>query len=1075
MRLENTAQVKLAYVRPGPNAFTWLASAIHDLKGGDPFRPVSVVVPNDYAGRMVHWHLGRHGGYVNVRTLRLSQAVAEVAQATRGPRHGVLNPVLEESAVRAALRQHRDRFDGVEHRSLHRALVELFRELRRSAPDPARLTGSARSRAAQAALGAYRDFQDRTRDYDDPTRRADRAARHLSGAGSIPDALARLGALVIFLPTRLDPHDVRFLAAAARWVPLWAALVEVSDPQGLGDEPGREAAEHLASALGVAPPEPGPTTGRVCPFADVRVVRAPDPAEEVREVVRGIAADLEQGVPLHRTAILYRQDEPYAALVRDALDAAGLPWASSEGRRLNASRHGRCLLSLLRLPERRFTREAVMEWLETGPILDESVAAIPPASWNRLSRAANVVRGTAQWTERLERHAAALEQEILDRERDGASPAALDSRRRRAASARTMAIFVKDLGQALRAPPGAARWTEYVDWARELRDRFAGSPDHWPEGEREFATAVDAVLEGLGDADRIEAATGPSPAEFVAALEAALDANRRPTGQPGRGILVEPLGAVIGLAFERAYVLGMREGAFPPSPAVDPFFPVGTDDPLDRRSRQHARERQDFLVSLACTDGGVVTLCVPDSDGTRPTFPARWLLEVGGQRAGKDLDATDFAALDGATHPWLRVVRSAQHAVSRDVCPADIEDRRLQQAARWTRLGRPLDQHALARRPDLPLGPALELAGERRSFAFSRFDGNVSALAGSARRLLSIFDGRRAVSASAVQTWATCGFRYFLERVIGVEPTERPEENWTIDPLDRGSLVHAVLEAFYTQLQQHGRPGPDERYAAADAALIEHLAREQFAGYRNRGVTGHPLAWENAQSVILADLRAFLAADEEWRLEQRLVPTRFEQGFGFTTSGSWPALAVGAPTRSRARSIRFRGYIDRIDLDPAADRAYVFDYKTGTGAGYAALARDPVAAGQHVQLALYSRAVRENLPAVTRVGGAFWFATAKGQFKRLELDDDTAAVDHRLDDALEVISRGIEGGAFPQVPGDAGDHGFANCCYCDFDRVCPARRDLSWRRKQNDPLAAIHLRLALPSESSGESGLGSDE
>ena len=49
------------------------------------------------------------------------------------------------------------------------------------------------------------------------------------------------------------------------------------------------------------------------------IVAAPDPEEEVRSVLRSIVAD---DKPFHRIAVIYRQDNPYASLLRQELDFA---------------------------------------------------------------------------------------------------------------------------------------------------------------------------------------------------------------------------------------------------------------------------------------------------------------------------------------------------------------------------------------------------------------------------------------------------------------------------------------------------------------------------------------------------------------------------------------------------------------------------------------------------------------------------------------------------------------------------------------------------------------------------------
>jgi hypothetical protein len=793
-----------------------------------------------------------------------------------------------------------------------------------------------------------------------------------------------------------------------------------------------------------------------------RIIQAPDPAEEVREVIRHIVSELVE-VPLPRVGILYRHGDLYAGLVRDALDAAGLPWVSSEGRRLVETRAGRAILGLLRLPERGFTRESVLQWLETLPPLEGAVASAPPSSWDRLSRRANVSRGADQWAERLRRYADVIEADLVSPERVGMSDAAIDATRRQAREARLIADAIESLEAALRPPGDGSTWTAYVDWALGLCQHFLGDATRWPTAEQPCLDGVAKVLENVRLADRVTSAPAPDLGEFLSELEAGLAAGRVPTGEIGVGVVVEPVTAVAGLTFDRVYILGLVAGAYPTPPPSDPIFPTGGSDPLHRRARHRADERRDFLVALASADGGTVTLSVPESDGQRAATPSSWLLAFAEQlvrgestlpsreNAAAPIDTAAFRALTVGKHTWQKVVRSAQDGVERAGAPADLEDRRLADVASWNRSGLLLSLHPLARRSELPLSGAMRLADRRRSQQLSEFDGNVSAVANRSRRLAGAFAAGRPVSATAIQTWAACGFQFFLGRVLRVEPTERPEEVWSIEALDRGSVIHEVLAKFFAALAEKGRPGPDDDYGPRDFALMQELAEAAFAACEERGVTGHPLAWANARRAIIAELRAFLAADRRWRAERGLRPLYLEQRFGSGDIASWPAaeVAVGGQT------FRFRGAIDRIDVDRNHNEAWVFDYKTGSAYRSALLAQDPVAAGQHVQLALYTHVVRERFPEVTRVGGAYWFATTRGGFKRVELSADDDKVETRLVDVVGVVARGVRAGSFPQNPGAADQGNFANCRYCGYDRICPVHRDRVWERKRIDPIAAI--------------------
>jgi hypothetical protein len=59
-------------------------------------------------------------------------------------------------------------------------------------------------------------------------------------------------------------------------------------------------------------------------------------------------------------ALLYRQFDPYAALVRETLTGAALPWSALEGRPLAETPPGQALLAALKTGESGFSRESVL-------------------------------------------------------------------------------------------------------------------------------------------------------------------------------------------------------------------------------------------------------------------------------------------------------------------------------------------------------------------------------------------------------------------------------------------------------------------------------------------------------------------------------------------------------------------------------------------------------------------------------------------------------------------------------------------------------------------------------------------
>jgi ATP-dependent helicase/nuclease subunit B len=573
------------------------------------------------------------------------------------------------------------------------------------------------------------------------------------------------------------------------------------------------------------------------------------------------------------------------------------------------------------------------------------------------------------------------------------------------------------------------------------------------EREREADEMIGELLIQMASAGAVEEQVGLE--RFLEACQAALDSRHQAEGRLGSGVAVGPISALHGMEFDVVFVLGATERALPRAPAPDPVFPPdGGPDPLGRTERRRAEERRDFLAAIAAAKSAWLAFPAFDPD-LRPSYPSPWVIALADSEGGRRVTA-------GA----LRLGKGAQNLFAIPSPDAGLaKARSLLNVAEWRvvvakREGSALMGSGLARRSDLPLQRQLEVRAARLSDSFTEFDGNVeSEVAG--LEVLSAGLDRRGHSPSSIESWAACPFSYFLDRVLRVEPTERPEQEiaWAIGAATKGALVHKILSRFFGELHTQGRPESREVYSAADQKLIEDIARQEFKELEAEGAIGNPLAWENEMHAILVDLQTFLRKDEVVRSDG-LQPSLFEQGFGMGPE-SWDELVIDL---GEGRSARLRGRIDRIDLGPDPAAPYVarlIDYKTGSSTSYKEndFAEDPVVAGTKVQPSIYGAAIRARYPDI-RVESAYWFVSSKGIFKFMPVPDDP----ERLRSALAVVDRGIRAGAFPQFPGPEearpGRASWSNCMFCAFDRVCPKGRDQMQERKQAQPGPRIHLELA---------------
>ena len=140
--------------------------------------------------------------------------------------------------------------------------------------------------------------------------------------------------------------------------------------------------------------------------------------------------------------------------------------------------------------------------------------------------------------------------------------------------------------------------------------------------------------------------------------------------------------------------------------------------------------------------------------------------------------------------------------------------------------------------------------------------------------------------------------------------------------------------------------------------------------------------------------------------------------------------------------LRCRDWVDRIDRTPDGKRAWVIDYKSGSTYGFKKVnEEDPLSGGKKLQLPVYLYAAGEG---VKEAQALYWFITRKGGFQRFPFKNTPGNM-KRFESTLAAIVEGIRAGAFPFNPGKEGSgpkgRAYENCAYCEFDRICPRRRD----------------------------------
>lgn len=1016
-----------------------LERLLHEHQAGDPFAPVTVVVPTTYSGLYLRRDIGRRG-LVNVRFMplpRLAELLGapSLAAAGRSP----LKPAIEFAAVR---RTAGEAAGGLEpfrtHPSFHASLRATFQDLHGAAPAVlARL--ERRGGTSREVVRLYKRFRRHTEAYYDRETLAEAAADAVRNRAA-DTALNDFGLVIGYLLPTLSPAEQRLFDALRD---AWQCTIVLA---ATGDaEADRILPSHAVTPTRLPPP----------PRPD-RLLVAPDTGEEVRSVVRSVAAAAHAGTPFHRIAVFYWQREPYAALITEQFAAAGIPIAGPPTGQLAATPVGRTLKGFVDLAGSDLPREDVMRWLTSCPIKPPS-AAFSPSRWDAISREAGVVAGIEQWRDRLAHYAARQQRAAANRSEE-LSEGEESNLDQSAAEALALRRFMLGLHDTLTRSEESRTWTAFVKWAGQIIDQYLDE-ELLPRVEWSNLDTIRSALQELAFLDEVE--DGADLDAFCAALEQALSRPAARAGALGEGLFVGPVRLAPGLRFDKVYLVGMVEGLVPARPPDDPLLPQQERGRAGLPPHSAAAERYDYLAAAAAGRICVLTFARGNNIAQREQHPSRWFLEQASSLNGSPIYPTTLSSQRELAslreQPWFEEVISAQHGIDAVSAsqPADIHDYDLHRMSQWQQRGNRIVTHHLAQPPSI-LSRALQMQRARNAAPLTHWDGDLSsAVSPSGRIGLS---SRDFFSPTRLQTWATCPFRYFLSNVLGIAAPDQPEDLATISALEKGSLLHAILERFIREAQeQDAVPPPDQPWTDDHRRQLLIIAAEEFRKAEQRGVTGKPLLWEMVRDQMTGDLERFLKEDAKLRKKHGVSPHAVESSFGFSANEDESPLHSVEWSNAKTGTLRFRGFIDRIDLSLSGNTALVLDYKSGGTSSYANMNKDPLQRGKLLQLPVYGLAARQLLGAGINIKVAYWFVTEKGKFATRPPTPKT--LEEMLDDFGDVaatITGGISAGLFPANPGKGG----ANCSYCEFKDLCPTRRELHWQRKRDDPRLSGYLAMA---------------
>jgi ATP-dependent helicase/nuclease subunit A len=342
----------------------------------------------------------------------------------------------------------------------------------------------------------------------------------------------------------------------------------------------------------------------------------------------------------------------------------------------------------------------------------------------------------------------------------------------------------------------------------------------------------------------------------------------------------------------------------------------------------------------------------------------------------------------------------------------------------------------------------------------------------------------------------SCPRRFFFLYGLEITPPEsfEPETGRWLDDMEHGSVLHRVLERFMSRFLHTGEgppaAAPQPRFADHEAELLTILD-EVLAAQRAEKPTTDEAAVAAGRRELADSLRTFLRAEEEYCEATGSRPVALEAAIGFRREAGQTRFdrADAVPLQlDHGRSIRLRGYVDRIDIDgtQASPPCYaIIDYKKGRSARFKKSGQDPLAVfdkGRRLQHGLYVLMVRhvarDTLGAASEVTRfAYLFPGVDARGERVEWTAEELA---GVSSLVEQLCGIVRAGAFLPSTDQA------DCRFCDFLDVCgdPTTTAVQARRKlrsddgshggRGESLAELFAGLREPGDPAPTAGIRCD-
>jgi len=740
--------------------------------------------------------------------------------------------------------------------------------------------------------------------------------------------------------------------------------------------------------------------------------------------VYSIAAEISRlngiGIPLSDIAVVFPALRDELGLIEEVFSDFEIPWNAAIGPRLSRVQVVQFFLEIANLASNGYTRENIVRLIRSPFFRSGQVPGVSThldaAEVDLVSRYAGI-DGPSDWKKQL----AWLHRELENPEKAknflGISIHSVER------VSEGMGILINNLDLLSKKK----RLRDHIKDFQEFLKRWDipylyGAPDeHMKEQEIQINKKFQSRVEALARIAWMPADDPITAQDFSRLISAIADEPDNAIRQDEVGVAVLGFRECPHMKYPVVFIGGLIEGVFPSLTTRLPFTNSLENTRMGTRSlTEILREEQYYFIAALLSAQKMVYLSAPLADGDKKLLTSAFFERV-----------------------WIRVGEcpwpaSTENPVASRRTTAIDAGKRIRDEKACTVLNLIPDS--------LNISDLIERINMERYYRMgecnSSYDGLLSDDESIRAALSGHYGPEHVWSPTSLETYASCPFAYFLNRVIDLQALPEVEPN--LSASDRGTAIHNVLTTFYREWRAVGNTKVTLSLLADATEMILSLAKTELEKYSFQS----PL-WDATKILMLGDrhtgpgyFERFLES-ETLEADSPLVPSCFEFSFGMgieesdDPTSSSEAVEFASPDGTMRLLIR--GRIDRVDITPEG-QFLIYDYKSGREHPKA----KDIEAGTALQLPLYLLAF-EQVTGSHGIGGGYYkirrdvernIVLADTSAKNLLVSrfrpstDFKGVIQHSRECAFAYID-GIRNGRFPLPPEEKCPNE-----YCDFKRIC---------------------------------------